>query len=97
MTKIGPKLHRWRTARKLSQAEAAHEAGIAQSAWCDYENDRSLPKADAILRLIALTEGTEAELTLSDFATAAAARARRTRTRARQRVTSARARTGTDG
>lgn len=73
---IGERLKAWRTARGLSQRGAAEEVGIKQPAWCSYENDEALPRADTIEKLVRLTMNDAEPFTLEMFAEAERARAR---------------------
>lgn len=43
MTAIARRLRRWREHRRLTQRQAAREAGISQSAWCLYETGQRVP------------------------------------------------------
>ncbi len=73
-TTVGQRMKGWRDSLGLGQRAAAEKAGIKQSAWCQYERDEAVPRADAIEKLIALTAGTEYALSLDMFAEAERAR-----------------------
>lgn len=47
----------WRTAKGLTQEQAAELAGVSQPTWCDWENCKATPKLTHAVRIAAVTEG----------------------------------------
>jgi transcriptional regulator with XRE-family HTH domain len=48
---IGQKLNELRTLRNIKQEQVAYDLEIAQSTYCDWENNVSIPKRENLLKL----------------------------------------------
>jgi len=65
----GQKLKAWRESQGLTQVEAGKRCRrpVSGATWCDWENDKKMPKAPSINDLVALTKGTKFRVAWSDF------------------------------
>jgi transcriptional regulator with XRE-family HTH domain len=71
----GQKLKAWREANGLTQIEAGKRCRrpVSAATWCDWENDKKVPRAPSIIDLVALTKGTRFRLSWADFDAAGSA------------------------
>lgn len=53
----GKRLRAWRLKAGLTQAKAADEVGVKQSAWAEWESGARTPREESLLEIERLTEG----------------------------------------
>jgi DNA-binding XRE family transcriptional regulator len=47
----------WRERAGITQTAAAAKLGVSTATWCDWENDKKIPRVDMALRLERMTHG----------------------------------------